>query len=133
MTCKSLKTGLGSDFLISILKNLSFFCLTSPIIVTDLKMYVCLEKNNFVKCWGYLCFLNWIGVLTLSLLLKLHPRKLEPWFVLWSLFLLNFLFKVTLSILGGLLKSPFPIQTFFPIQFHSQFYGTTLSVALQDN
>ena len=32
--------------------------------------------------------LNWIGALTLSLLLRLPPRKLEPWFVLWSFFLL---------------------------------------------
>ena len=29
--------------------------------------------------------------LTLSLLLKLPPRKLEPWFVLWSFFLLRLL------------------------------------------
>ena len=36
--------------------------------------------------------LNWIGTLTLSLLLKLPPRKLEPWFVLWSSFLLRLLY-----------------------------------------
>ena len=34
---------------------------------------------------------NWIGALILPLLLKLFPRKLEPWFVLWSFFLLRLL------------------------------------------
>ena len=34
---------------------------------------------------------QWIGVLTLSLLLKLPPRKLDPWFVLWSFFFLRLL------------------------------------------
>ena len=33
-------------------------------------------------CWGWLSLPNWIGFLTLSLLLKLPPRILEPWFVL---------------------------------------------------
>ena len=40
---------------------------------------------------GWLSLLNWIWALTLSLLLKLPPRKLEPWFDLWSFFLLRFL------------------------------------------
>ena len=47
-----------------------------------------LRKNHLLRCWGWLSPLNWIGDLTLSLLLKLPPRKLEPWFVLWSFFLL---------------------------------------------
>ena len=34
--------------------------------------------------WGR----KWIGALTLSLLLKLTPIKLEPWFFLWSFFFL---------------------------------------------
>ena len=37
-----------------------------------------LEENHLLKCWGLPYLLNWIGVLTLSLLLKLSPRKLEP-------------------------------------------------------
>ena len=37
----------------------------------------------------FLSKMDW--TLTLSLLLKLPPRKLEPWFVLWSFFLLRFL------------------------------------------
>ena len=36
-----------------------------------------LKKNHLLRCWGWPSLLNWIGVLTLSLLLKLPPRKLE--------------------------------------------------------
>ena len=43
------------------------------------------------RCWGGgYSLLNCIGALTLSLLLKLPLRKLEPWFVPWSFFLLRF-------------------------------------------
>ena len=48
-----------------------------------------LRKNQLLRCWGCLSVLNWIRALTLSLLLKLHPRKLEPWFVLRICFLLR--------------------------------------------
>ena len=41
-----------------------------------------LRKNQFLRCWDWLSLLNWIGALTLSLLLKLPPRKLERWIVL---------------------------------------------------
>ena len=37
-----------------------------------------------LKCWGWLSLQSWIGAFTLYLLLKLSPRKLEPWFILWS-------------------------------------------------
>ena len=47
------------------------------------------EKSS--GCWGWLSLLNWIGTLTLSQLLKLPPRKLEPWFILRSFFLLRLL------------------------------------------
>ena len=50
-----------------------------------------LEKNNLLRCWGWLSLLNWIRAHTLLLLLKLSPRKLELWFVLWSFFLLRLL------------------------------------------
>ena len=36
--------------------------------------------------------LKWIKALTLSLLLKFPPKKLEPWFFLWILFLLRLLY-----------------------------------------
>ena len=38
-----------------------------------------LEEKSF---WGWLSLLNWIGALTLSLLLRLIPRTLEAWFIL---------------------------------------------------
>ena len=50
-----------------------------------------LKKNHVWRCRSWLSFLNWIGVLSLSLLWKLCPRELEPWFVLWSSFLLRML------------------------------------------
>ena len=40
---------------------------------------------------NHLNLLNWIGALTLSPLVKLPPRKLEPWFALWNFFLLRLL------------------------------------------
>ena len=49
------------------------------------------RKNHLLRCWHWLSLLNWIGALTLSLLLKLPARKLEPWFVLWSFFPLRLL------------------------------------------
>ena len=59
-----------------------------------------LRKNPLLRCWGWLSLLNWIGALTLSLLLKLPPRKLEPWFVLWNFFLLR-LFCISINLTYG--------------------------------
>ena len=39
--------------------------------------FVLEEKSSFIRYWGCFSLLNWIGALTLSLLLKLPPRKLE--------------------------------------------------------
>ena len=50
-----------------------------------------LRKKHLLRCWGWPLLLNWSGALTLSLLLKMPPWKLEPWFVLWSFFLLKLL------------------------------------------
>ena len=50
-----------------------------------------LEEKYLLRCWGWCSLLNWIEAFTLSLLLKLSPRKLEPWFVRWSFFLLRVL------------------------------------------
>ena len=44
------------------------------------------RKTHILKWWGWLSLLNWIGALILSLLLKLLPRKLEPWFILYIKF-----------------------------------------------
>ena len=51
-----------------------------------------LEEKTFVRCWGCFSLVSWNGALTLSLLLKLPPRKLELQFVLQSFFLLRLLF-----------------------------------------
>ena len=51
-----------------------------------------LEENSFFKMLGWLSLLNWNGVLIVSLLVKLPPRKLDPWFVLWNFPLLRLLF-----------------------------------------
>ena len=87
---EKLWTGEGSDLLISMLGKLNWLRLTGLITLVLLMwkwMGLFLRKNHLLRCWGWLSLLNWTGVLTLSLLLKLPLRKLEPWFVLWSFFL----------------------------------------------
>ena len=59
-----------------------------------------LEKNHLLKCWGWLSLLNWTGTLALSILLKLPPRKLEPWLILRSFFLLR-LFCISINLPYG--------------------------------
>ena len=89
---ETLWTWAGSGLLISMLGNLNWFHLTGLITLCYWceNGWVFMWKKN-LRCWGWLFLLNWIGALTLSLLLKLLPRKLEPWFVLWSFFLLRLL------------------------------------------
>ena len=48
-----------------------------------------LEEKLSFKMLGWLSLLNWIRALTFIVLLKLLPRILEPWFVLWSFFFLR--------------------------------------------
>ena len=54
-------------------------------------MVLLLRENHLLRCRVWLSLLNWIRALTLNLLLKLPPRKLESWFILRSFFLLRFL------------------------------------------
>ena len=69
----------------------NLFCLTGLItLVLLIWKWMGEEKPSFKKL-GLLFSTKLIGVLTLSLLLKLSPKKLEPWFVLWSFFLLKLL------------------------------------------
>ena len=73
-------TGVRSSLLISMLRKLSWFRLTgliTMVLLTWKWVGLFLRKNHLLRCWGWPSLLNWIGVLTLSLLLKLHPRKLE--------------------------------------------------------
>ena len=44
------------------------------------------SKNHLLRGWCWISFPNWIGTLTLFLLLKLPLGKLEPWFILWTFF-----------------------------------------------
>ena len=93
-------TGAGSSFLISMLEKLNWFRLTGLLTLVLLMwkwMGLFFRKNHSLRCWGWLSLLNWIGALTLSLLLKLPPRKLESWFVLWSFFLLMLL-RISISL-----------------------------------
>ena len=76
-------TGAGSGFLISMLEKLNCFCLTAQTLVLLMWKWM-----GLLRCMGWLSLVNWIGALILSVLLKLPPRKLESWFVLWSCFLL---------------------------------------------
>ena len=91
---ETLWTGARSGLLISMLGKLNWFHLNSLITLVLLMgkwMGLLLRKNHFSRCSGWPSLLNWIEALTLSLLLKLPPRKLESWFLLWSLFLLRLL------------------------------------------
>ena len=85
---KTLWTAARTGLLISMLRRLNWFCVIS--LITVLLMWkwmgLFLTKNHLLRCWVWPSLLNWIVVLTLSLLLKLPPRKLGLWFVLWSLF-----------------------------------------------
>ena len=77
---KTLWTGVRNGVLISILGKLSWFHLTGLITMVLLMwkwMGLFLRKNNLLRCWVWPSVLNWIGVFTLSLLLKLSPGKLE--------------------------------------------------------
>ena len=77
---ETLWTGARSGLLISLVGKLNWFHLTGLITLVLLMwkwMGLFLRKNHLLRCWGWPSLLNWIGVLTLSLLLKLPPRKLE--------------------------------------------------------
>ena len=76
---ETLWTGVRSGLLILMLGKLSWFRLTSLITMVLLIrkwMDLFLRKNHVLRCWGWPSPLNCIGVLILSLLLKLLPRKL---------------------------------------------------------
>ena len=75
----TLWTRVRSGLLISMLGKLSWFLLTGLITMVLLMwkwMGLFLRKNHLLRCWGWPSLLNWIGALTLSLLLKLPPTKL---------------------------------------------------------
>ena len=79
---KVLRTGARSDLMILMLDKILLVLLDHPnnTGANDVKidMSVLLE-NHILRCWGWLSLLNWIEALILHPLLKLSPRKLEPW------------------------------------------------------
>ena len=94
MIYETMSTGVRSGLLISMLGKLIWFHLTSLITMVLLMwkwMGLFLRKNHLLRCWVWPSLLNWIGVLTLSQLLKLPPRKLELKSILWGFFLLRLL------------------------------------------
>ena len=77
---ETLRTGARSGLLISVLEKLNWFLLTGLMTMVLLMwewMGQFLRKNNLLRCWGWPSFLNWIGALTWSLLLKLTLKTLE--------------------------------------------------------
>ena len=87
-------TGAEGGLLTSVLEKVNLFHLTGLIAVVLLMcrwMVPFWKKIHLVRYWGCLSLLSWVGALTLSLLLKLPPRKLEALFVLWNFFLLRLL------------------------------------------
>ena len=78
---KTLWTRARSDMLMSMLGKVNWFCLTGLITLVLLMwkwMGLFLKKGHLLRCGGWLSLLNWIGSLTVSLLVKLPPIKLEP-------------------------------------------------------
>ena len=76
---ETMNNGVRSDLLISMLRRtqLVSFDWSNNNHSIDMKMDgPALEEKYFLRCW-LPSLLNWIGFLTLSLLLKLSPRKLE--------------------------------------------------------
>ena len=60
--------------------------------INDIVMIIFLQYTILFGIFsGIILKSSWIGVRTLSLLLKVTSRKLELWFVLWSFFLLRVL------------------------------------------
>ena len=80
----TLWNGARSGLMVSMLRKLNWFCLTG------LDGSLLEEKSSF-QMLELTFSSNWIIALTSSLLLKLPPRKLKPWFVLQSFLLLRLL------------------------------------------
>ena len=76
------------------LGKLNWFLLTglkTLVLLTWKWIGLFLRKNHPLRCWSWLSLLNWIGALTLPVLLKLPPQELEPWYIPWSFFPLRLL------------------------------------------
>ena len=100
--------GAESGLLISMLEERNLFCLTHLITLVLLMLKwigLFLRKKHLSRCWDWLSLLNLTETFTLSPLIKLSLKKLEPWFVL-CFFLLRLLKTVSKKI-GALICSMF--------------------------
>ena len=89
---ETLWTGAGSGLLISMLEKLIWLDQSNNTVAIAVKMdgSVIEEKSSFKMLWlNFSSKLNW--AVKLFLLLKLPPRKLKPWFILQTFFLLRLL------------------------------------------
>ena len=97
----SFKLNLFCLFCFTIPTQLVLFCLKSQLFLFDFGAIdyemdgSVFEKNDLLRCLN-LSLVNWIGGLTLSLLLKAFSKKLEPWFAQWSFFLRLLLISINL-------------------------------------
>ena len=101
---EALWTGVRSGLLILMLGKLRWFLLTGLIKLVLLMwkwMGLFLRQNHILRCRGWLSLQSWIRTFTLSLLLKLPPRKLEPWIVLWTFYFLRLL-RTSINLVYGL-------------------------------
>ena len=77
---ETLRPGVGSGLMISILGRMNLFRLDALITLVVLmwkRMGLLLRKNYLLRYWGRLSSTNWNGTLSLSLLLKLPPINLK--------------------------------------------------------
>ena len=58
-------------------ENSTGFGLLTLVLLMWKWMGLFLSKNHLWRCWGWPSLLNWIGTLTLSLLLKLPPTSMK--------------------------------------------------------
>ena len=82
LTYEILWTWAWSGLFVSMLEKLIWFCLSGLVILLLLMwklMGLSLRKNRLLRCWGWLSLQNWIGTLTLSLLLK-PPLSLDSFY-----------------------------------------------------
>ena len=81
-TYKALWIWVEIGLLILVLGKLNLFHLIVRITLALFENWwvLILMKNHLLRCWDSLFLLNWVGVLTLSQMLKLLLRKKEPWF-----------------------------------------------------
>ena len=70
--CRTLEAGNG------LFTQLVSFDWSNNAGAVDAKMGLFLRKNYLLRCWVCLSFLNWIVAFTLSILLKIPPKQLEP-------------------------------------------------------